>query len=53
MTLYFIEMRCYTLEDHCLFLGTVEQLRTQLDHLSARGWMVAAGFELATGLQAR
>ena len=52
MTLYFIEMQCYTVTDHSLFLGTIEQLRAHLDKLSAEGWIIAAGFELATGLPA-
>lgn len=50
MTLYFIETKCFTSEDHSLFLGTPEQLRARLDELSTRGWMIAAGFEVATGL---
>jgi hypothetical protein len=52
VTLYFIETKCFTREDHHLFLGTIEQLRARLDELSALGWMVAAGFELETGLPA-
>lgn len=48
MTLYFVEMKCFTREDHSLFLGTLEQLRARLDELSMDGWMVAAGFEVAT-----
>jgi hypothetical protein len=50
VTLYFIETKCFTSEDHSLFLGTPEQLRARLDELSTRGWMIAAGFEVATGL---
>lgn len=50
VTLYFIEMKCFTREDHSLFLGTFEQLRARLDELSTSGWMVAAGFELAAGV---
>ena len=50
MTLYFIETRCFTVEDRSLFLGTLDQLRARLDELSALGWMVAAGFEVASGL---
>jgi hypothetical protein len=49
VTLYFIETRCFAVEDRCLFLGTLEQLRARLDQLSAQGWMVAAGFEVALG----
>ena len=48
MTIYFIEMQCFTVEDRCLFLGTIDQLRAHLDHLSSLGWMVAAGYEVAT-----
>jgi hypothetical protein len=48
--LFFIETRCFTVDDRCLFLGTMDQLRARLDELSAQGWMVAAGFEIVTGL---
>lgn len=53
VTLFFIETQCFTVEDRSLFLGTIEELRAHLDQLSAQGWMVAAGFEVLTGLPAR